>query len=74
MRTLYQNPAQQRPSYVRTLTRAIQRHTRHSVSAVSPDSSSSGWVNDEEFEILESGIFADETIDSSWSRQHKVRH
>jgi hypothetical protein len=74
MRSLYQNPAQQRPSYVRTLTRAIQRHTRHSVSALNPDPSNSGWVNDEEFEILESGIVADETPDPSWSRRHKIRH
>jgi hypothetical protein len=74
MRTVYQTPAAQRPSNVHTLTRAIQRRTRHTLSALNPASPNTGWVNDEQFEILESGILADETLDSSWSRQHEARH
>jgi hypothetical protein len=50
---------------VHTLTRVIQRHTRRSLSTVNRPAPAA-WVNDQEFEILESGIVADETV--GWNR------
>ncbi len=68
MQVSYQNRPSPRPSYVRTLTRVIQRRSLRSQSATDrrPDIA---LVNDEEFEVLETGIFVDDTLESSWSRR-----
>lgn len=42
---------------MRTLTRAIQRHARRGTPAPALE-----WVDDEQFEILESGVIADEQL------------
>ena len=68
MQVSYQNRLSQRPSYVRTLTRVIHRRSRRSQS-VTDRRRDTAWVNDEEFEVLETGIFVDDTLDSSWSRR-----
>ena len=49
---------------MRTLTRAIQRHARRTTSTPVHT-----WVNDEQFEILESGVLADEPVEVSRSGQ-----
>jgi hypothetical protein len=66
-----QNRLAARPSYVQTLTRVIHRHTRRRLP-VANRLAPTGWVNDEEFEILESGILTDENIDSNWLGQRTV--
>ena len=66
-----QNLVPARPLYVHTLTRVIQRRTRRHLPTVDRPTPAA-WVNDEEFEILESGIIADETLGSDWSDQRTV--
>ena len=56
---------------MRTVTRAIHRQTRRRLSAVSREEPTA-WVNDEEFEILESGIICDDTSDPLWSSRHTI--
>jgi len=55
-----QNRVFERPTYVRTLTRAFHRHAQHRLSGFADPAPTNGWVNDEQFEILETGVFADE--------------
>jgi hypothetical protein len=51
---------------VHTLPRVFQRRTRRHLTT-SDRLAPSAWVNDEEFEILESGIVADEALLLDWS-------